>query len=422
MNITYLVHGFPPFENAGTEQHTATLCTEMHSRGHTVTVIAATRQVGRLHGEVLQDLWNGISVYRIVNNIPALALEQSERRPEMERIIGSLIPTNTDILHIQHTQFLSSRIPFKGPKFWTLHDAWGWCPSGGTRLRNGTTLCKNPSPTDCLQCYAEWQPHLPKTGQLIMRLASTASPWISPQRLHKWWKKLPTTLRRPISMEKKTHIRSSIQALKDRNQSFTQLAKECQQIISPSLFLMDLAKNQTWKNVRCISHGIAQTEHWNSHKGGHGLLFVGSMVHHKGPQLVEKAYRKAFPNASVPIQFVGSGPIKVTLPHTPSISNQAVYERLQKADALVMGSIWEENYPVILLEAKAVGCPVVAPRAGGIPEIIEDGVDGILYTLGKVDELSQALQAILKQKWNVRPPKTSASMALEYEALYEGAL
>ena len=35
-----------------------------------------------------------------------------------------------------------------------------------------------------------------------------------------------------------------------------------------------------------------------------------------------------------------------------------------------MGSVWHENYPIILLEAKAVGCPVIAPKCGGIPEIM----------------------------------------------------
>jgi hypothetical protein len=275
---------------------------------------------------------------------------------------------------------------------------------------------------DCLQCYAEWQPHLPKTGQFLMRLASKVSPWISSQRLHKIWKKVPTTLRHPISIEKNIDMRSSVQALKNRNDTFTTLANECERIISPSLFLMNLAQEQTWTNVECIRHGIPKTQSWNAHQGGHGLLFVGSMVHHKGPQLVEQAYLKAFPNESVAIEFVGNGPVKVTLPHSSAIPNHAVYDKLQKADALIMGSIWEENYPIILLEAKAVGCPIVAPRAGGIPEIVEDGVDGILYTLGDLNELAEALQQVLQKDWTVRPPKTSETMALEYEALYEGAL
>ena len=52
MKISYLVHGFPPRENAGTEQHTARLVEQMTHRGHQVQVIAATRAPGRLHGEI----------------------------------------------------------------------------------------------------------------------------------------------------------------------------------------------------------------------------------------------------------------------------------------------------------------------------------------------------------------------------------
>ena len=44
-----------------------------------------------------------------------------------------------------------------------------------------------------------------------------------------------------------------------------------------------------------------------------------------------------------------------------------------KSDVLVMGSRWRESY-LVILEARAAGCPVIAPSIGGIPEIITDGV------------------------------------------------
>ena len=52
------------------------------------------------------------------------------------------------------------------------------------------------------------------------------------------------------------------------------------------------------------------------------------------------------------------------------ISNDKIYELLQHADALVMGSVWHENYPIILLEAKNI-LPCYAPKCGGIPEIMK---------------------------------------------------
>ena len=159
MHITYLVHGFPPFENAGTEQHTALLAREMVEAGNDVTVISATRQPGQLHGTVTSEKWHGVTVHRIVNNIPTVPLSSKERRPEIEQIIQTLIPNCTDLVHIQHTQFLSAHIPFAGPMIWTLHDAWGWCPAGGTLLYQQQTPCTKPNSVDCSDgCY-------PKLGQ-----------------------------------------------------------------------------------------------------------------------------------------------------------------------------------------------------------------------------------------------------------------
>lgn len=421
MNITYLVHGFPPFENAGTEQHTALLAQEMMALGHTTTVISATRRPGHLHGTVLSEKWNGISVHRIVNNVPAIPLSALERRPEIERTIQMLIPEDTDLVHIQHTQFLSSHIHFDGPMVWTLHDAWGWCPSGGTLFYNQENICTNPNSIDCVGCYAQWKPQIPISGRLLLNIAERLSPLISPDTLHQWWRKLPDSVRRRFSEEKISVHHESESSLHARNKQFTQLSTRCK-VISPSKFLQELAHHQGWTDVQNIPHGIANNPYWNTHSGGGGLLFVGSMVHHKGPRLVSSAYQQAFPNGEVSILFVGDGSVYVPHKRISGVSNEKVYELLQKADALVMGSLWNENYPIILLEAKAVGCPIIAPKSGGIPEIVNDGIDGILYTMGNENELAKAMQTIVTEQWSPTPPLSSIDMTAQYIDLYEDLL
>ena len=47
------------------------------------------------------------------------------------------------------------------------------------------------------------------------------------------------------------------------------------------------------------------------------------------------------------------------------------------ADASVLPSAWE-NFPHTVVEALAVGCPVIATAVGGVPEVVRDGENGLL--------------------------------------------
>jgi len=54
-----------------------------------------------------------------------------------------------------------------------------------------------------------------------------------------------------------------------------------------------------------------------------------------------------------------------------------------------------ESFGFAALEALACGCPLVATRAGGIPEIVQDGVNGLLYPIGQVEQAAGLVQKVL---------------------------
>jgi alpha-maltose-1-phosphate synthase len=58
-------------------------------------------------------------------------------------------------------------------------------------------------------------------------------------------------------------------------------------------------------------------------------------------------------------------------------------------------SVWAEPFGIVVIEAMAAGCAVVASRSGGIPEIAEDGVSGVLVPPGDVIGLRGALAELL---------------------------
>ena len=420
MRILYLVHGFPPYENAGTEQHTALLAQSMKDHGHDVLVVSATRRIGAMHGLTIHETWNQLKVTRIVNNIGCIPLSRAEHRPEIAAIVSrEIVDFEPDLIHIQHTQFLTPKIGFDGPMIWTLHDAWGWCPSGGTLFTDQQRLCNGPS-AYCTTCYSRWQRQPSRTGQTLIQIAGKLSQLVSPDRLHHWWKKIPATIRTPLSMDPIHQKPESTKHLDRRNQAFRILAHKVHTIISPSQYLSVLAKQQGYPSPTVIPHGIEP--HHKKHIGGGGFVFIGTMEPHKGPQIVEQAYLMAFPDHSVPIHFIGNGSIQVQLPQEDAIPREKVFERLQHADALIMGSIWPENYPMILLEAKSIGCPVIAPNIGGIPEIITQDVDGLLYSPGNVEMLATKMKQIRTMSLSPSHPRTQSDMVQDHLRLYESVL
>lgn len=137
------------------------------------------------------------------------------------------------------------------------------------------------------------------------------------------------------------------------------------------------------------------------------LGFIGTLYEHKGPHVLISAIKKLndfngvlkiygneseFPSyvetlkqtsgTDRRIQFVGTFP------------NNQIGEVFSDLDALVVPSIWYENTPLVIYSAQAAGCPVVASNLGGMSEVIEDGINGRLFTPGNADELASIIEQL----------------------------
>jgi glycosyltransferase involved in cell wall biosynthesis len=82
--------------------------------------------------------------------------------------------------------------------------------------------------------------------------------------------------------------------------------------------------------------------------------------------------------ADLPVRFVGAQP------------RQTVFELLAAADAVLLSSSWE-NFPHAVVEGLAAGTPVIATDVGGVGEIVQDGVNGLLVPPGDADALGAAI-------------------------------
>jgi len=68
---------------------------------------------------------------------------------------------------------------------------------------------------------------------------------------------------------------------------------------------------------------------------------------------------------------------------------------LEAADIVAVPSVWQDALPLGVLEALALGRPVVATRVGGIPEMCRDGEEGLLVEPGAEGAMSRALATLL---------------------------
>lgn len=68
---------------------------------------------------------------------------------------------------------------------------------------------------------------------------------------------------------------------------------------------------------------------------------------------------------------------------------------MARAAVLLMPVAWREPFGLVAAEAQMAGCPVVAHRLGALPEVVEDGVSGILVEPGDATALASAIDAAI---------------------------
>ena len=76
---------------------------------------------------------------------------------------------------------------------------------------------------------------------------------------------------------------------------------------------------------------------------------------------------------------------------------ERVNELLPLADLMVMPSELE-SFGLAALEAMACKVPSIATRVGGVPELIDDGVTGLLYPVGAVDDMAAGAVSLLRDR------------------------
>jgi glycosyltransferase involved in cell wall biosynthesis len=134
------------------------------------------------------------------------------------------------------------------------------------------------------------------------------------------------------------------------------------------------------------------------------FLFVGRLDERKGVPVLLDAFRRY--DGPARLRLIGSGPLEPEIrglgPDSGidllGVQGEArVLEELAGALALIVPSTSEENCPMTVLEARSQRTPVVCSDRGGLPELVTDGVDGLLFPAGDANALAQRLDNVAGQ-------------------------
>lgn len=132
---------------------------------------------------------------------------------------------------------------------------------------------------------------------------------------------------------------------------------------------------------------------------GQYVAYAGRLSPEKGVDTFLAAAER-LPN--VPFKIAGDGPLlSEMVSRAPSnveflgrLGSDDLREFYGRARLAVVPSVWFEQFPIVILEAMARGLPVIASRIGGLPEIVEDDVTGLLFEPRNAEDLVQQVRLL----------------------------
>ncbi len=185
-------------------------------------------------------------------------------------------------------------------------------------------------------------------------------------------------------------------------------------IITPSIYLAKIVKNWAPKNqIKVIYNAFHPNDEIYAQEypdKKNTIVMVGRLVPWKG---IEQSISALLELPHLSLMIIGDGPSKKELEnHTAKLklnnrvkfvgqkSRQEVYSLMKEAFCLLINSNYE-GLPHVALEAFQVNLPVIATSVGGNPEVIIDGVTGLLIPASDKNSLVTALRRLREIDTNI---------------------
>jgi len=415
MKVLEVVHGFPPLAQGGAEIYTRTHARALLEAGDEVVVLTREQDQGRDEYAVREEWRDGLRIVWVNNTFRHTRSFADTYRNEAiaaiaRRLIGDWRP---DVAHIHHLTCLSTTIvdalaERRIPSFLTLHDYWLMCHRGQL-LDTSYRACDGPGVDGCASCLGAAGGAAPAAfaAASVVRELERRLPAEVGQHLRRASRHVAAGLSTAGVADRET---------KARTDHMRGVCARITHFIAPSAYMRDRflrfgipADRISVAGYGFDAHsftGITRTE-----SAALRIGFLGSLMVSKAPHVLLEAAAGLSPAATVTllgahVDYHGDASYRGAL--APLLANdhvrlagpiapEDVPRALSEIDVLVVPSIWPENSPLVIREAFLAGVPVVASRIGGIVELIEDGVGGLLVEPGDPVDLRRTLQRLIDE-------------------------
>lgn len=355
--ILVMAHAHPDFQKGGGELAAYYLCQKHRQEGHYAVFLGCVSGTGQPRGVISMRAEHDYTWEQAADAHTMRTVNTSALFTHLSDFVNAVQPTRIHLHHYHgvglETLFALKRLAPKAQIWLTLHEYLAICPHYGQMIKRNThELCYKSSPEECQQC---------------VQTCSVENIWL--------------------------------------RKKYTQLAFALvDRFISPSEFL----KNR-YVEWGLSAERIDVEENWlppmeklpprelHQGEGQKRFGFFGQITPFKGLDVLLEALHQLPPKIRkcVVLEVNGSGLERQDskFQHTieqlrkPLIREGVVQwrgpyqphqmrERMASVDYVVVPSIWWENSPLVIQEAKGYGRPLLVSNIGGMAEKVRDGVDG----------------------------------------------
>ena len=403
MRILIAAHGFPPTHSAGAERRAERMARWLCANGHYVEVLAveSLNTPGFRIETSQQDNYNIHRLYYDVHDGDQFR-NMYDYAPIGDAVRSLLAQQSFDLVHVISGYLLGGQIIHPAheaglPVIITLTEYWFLCTRLNLIQPDGVVCVGPKSDEKCSLCLLE--------DKRRYRLPAQRTPHL----MNAFWQTIGHHL------PEASHMTA---AITQRRTTLYAALNAADLVICPSRYLMSRFAEygfdtQSYVFMRQGLNLPPETVHTSDAANTLRLTYLGQIQRHKGVDLLIDAVIRLL-QQSYPVTLDLWGDATQSPDYVADLQERAanyqairwnghytgskVWDILSATDALVIPSRWHENSPNVILEAYAMGVPVVGTNLGGMAELIEHEKSGLLFELNNVDSLAHQLVRLIEDK------------------------